>query len=83
MKSNIMTVTKNTERLDQINVGSAAMRKRIGTTVYEVAIHFDHDAKETMNEKILRLIENDLNLTVSGAMLYLPQSGKAPGRSPI
>jgi len=83
MQSNIMTVTIKPERLDQTKVGSAALRKRIGSTIYEVAIHFDQEANETMNEKILRLIENDLNLTVSGAMLFLPQKGKVPGRSPI
>lgn len=35
------------------------MRKRIGSTVYEVRVHFNQDAKETMNDKILRLIRNE------------------------
>lgn len=35
------------------------MRKRIGSTVYEVRIHFNQDAKETMNDKILRLIRSE------------------------
>jgi hypothetical protein len=41
--------------------------KRIGSTVYEVRIFFNHDAKETMEDKILRLIRNEA------------QNGKAAG----
>ena len=33
--------------------------KRHGSIVYEVAIHFNQDAKETMNDKIMRLIRNE------------------------
>lgn len=38
---------------------SLNMRKRIGSTVYEVRIHFNQDAKETMNDKLLRLIRSE------------------------
>ena len=31
----------------------------IGSTTYEVAIHFSKTSKETMNDKIFRLIKND------------------------
>jgi hypothetical protein len=34
--------------------------KRIGSIVYEVEIHFNQDAKETMNDKLLRMIRRDL-----------------------
>ena len=34
--------------------------KRHGSIVYEVEIHFNPDAKETMNEKTLRLIRRDM-----------------------
>jgi len=34
--------------------------KRIGSVVYEVVIHFNQDAKETMNDKILRLMKRDM-----------------------
>jgi hypothetical protein len=33
------------------------IRKRIGNIVYEVEVHFNPDAKETMQDKIKRLIE--------------------------
>ena len=36
------------------------MRKRIGSIVYEVEIHFNSDARETINDKKLRLIRRDL-----------------------
>ena len=35
-------------------------KKRHGSIVYEVAIHFNQDAKETMEDKKLRLIKNEM-----------------------
>lgn len=35
------------------------MLKRIGSTTYEVAIHFSATSKETVNDKIARLIKNE------------------------
>ena len=34
--------------------------KRLGSTVYEVRVCFNQDAKETMDDKIMRLIRNDI-----------------------
>ena len=36
--------------------------RRIGTTTYEVSIHFSDTSKETMADKIKRLIEQDIQL---------------------
>ena len=33
--------------------------KRIGNTTYKVNIHFSTTSKETMSDKIMRLIQND------------------------
>jgi len=41
------------------------MRKRIGSVVYEVIIHFNQDAKEVMHDKILRLMRRDMEASVS------------------
>jgi len=41
---------------------AASFSKRIGSIVYEVDIRFNPDAKETMNDKILRLIKNEANM---------------------
>ena len=34
--------------------------KRIGSIVYEVVFHFNQDAKETMDDKKIRLIRREL-----------------------
>jgi hypothetical protein len=41
------------------------MRKRIGSVVYEVIIHFNQDAKEVMHDKILRLMRRDMEAEAS------------------
>ena len=33
--------------------------KRLGSTVYEVNVYFNQDTKETMNDKIMRLVRNE------------------------
>jgi hypothetical protein len=34
--------------------------KRIGNTTYKVNVHFSTTSKETMDDKIMRLIQNDV-----------------------
>ena len=33
--------------------------KRIGSTTYRVSVHFSRTSKETLSDKILRLIQNE------------------------
>ena len=40
-----------------------ALRKQIGGTMYGLSVHFNEDAKETMKDKIKRLMENDVKAT--------------------
>ena len=40
-----------------------ALRKQIGGTMYCVKVHFNEDAKETMKDKIKRMLENDVKVT--------------------
>lgn len=35
------------------------LTKRIGSTTYKVSVHFSRTSKETMGDKIIRLIEKD------------------------
>lgn len=35
------------------------MTKRIGSTTYKVSVHFSRTSRETMGDKIMRLIEQD------------------------
>lgn len=44
-----------------------ALRKQIGGTMYVVRVHFNEDAKESMKDKIKRLIENDVRGTQHAA----------------
>lgn len=34
--------------------------RRIGSTTYEVSIHFSQTSSETITDKIMRLIQNDI-----------------------
>ena len=40
--------------------------KRIGSTNYRVNVHFSDTSRETMNEKIIRLIKNDASGKAAG-----------------
>jgi hypothetical protein len=39
---------------------TSRFKKRIGSVIYEVGIHFKKDATETLDKKVLRLIKNDM-----------------------
>lgn len=39
-----------------------ALRKQIGGTIYVVKVHFNEDARESMKDKIKRLLENDVKI---------------------
>ena len=71
--------SKDTTRVPGQNV----FQRRIGSTTYRVGIHFNPDAKENFNDKILRLMKNDLNLLRGHATMELPQTGWLPGGSPL
>jgi hypothetical protein len=57
------------------------MRKRIGSTVYVINVYLKNDAAETMDDKILRLIKKDLNLSAGNGMMEWPQTGRLSERS--
>lgn len=38
---------------------SGVFTKRIGSTTYRVSVHFSKTSRETVNDKILRLIKNE------------------------
>jgi len=45
---------------------SGAFTKRIGSTNYRVNVHFSKTSRETINDKVLRLIKNDTNGKAAG-----------------
>jgi hypothetical protein len=55
------------------------MQKRIGTTTFEVHAFFNPDATETLDEKILKLIENDLIYRPKCDTIKSPQTGRLSG----
>ena len=42
-------------------VEPVALKKKIGTIDFEVAVHFSKTSKRTMEDKILRLIESEVH----------------------
>jgi hypothetical protein len=59
-----LTVAGNTKRMEADEsrdnfTGPLVIRKRIGTTNYEVSAYFSRTSKESLEDKILRLALND------------------------
>ncbi len=44
----------------RVNTEPMTIRRRIGSIVYEVEIHFCPNARETLNDKIIRLMRRDM-----------------------
>ena len=59
-----------TERGENHAADPPQFTKRIGSTTYKVSVHFSRTSKETMNDKILRLIEREI------VPQSLPNAGK-------
>jgi len=59
------------------------LHRRIGSTTYRVRLHHNPDAKETLDEKVLRLLKNDLNLPASHDRMSLSQTGWLPEGSTL
>jgi hypothetical protein len=56
------TTVRNAEREPTIKCGDTphpVLLKRIDRTVYTVAVHFSQTSKETLQDKLLRLIERN------------------------
>ena len=57
--SNKASTPANASPLNAKETGQPAIVKKIGNTTYQVKIHFSTTSKETMSDKIKRLIIND------------------------
>ena len=57
--------------------------KRIGSTTYEVEVYVKKGAGETAEDKIIRLIKNDLNLALGHGKINLPQTDRLPERGSV
>ncbi len=61
---------------------SVFLTRRIGGTVYKVRVHTSDTAKETMEDKILRIIRNEV-VTTDGTydIMETPQMSRQSERS--
>ena len=57
--------------------------KRIGPTVYDVKVFTKKDSADTVEEKVLRLVRNDLNFTGDNVNIKIPQTERLPERSSL
>ena len=55
-----LTKKKNKQMENKKTNTPVALRKQIGGTTYVVRVHFNEDAKESMKDKIKRLIANEV-----------------------
>ena len=58
-ETNTRTTTPTASPLTVKEAAPPVMIKKIGKTTYRVKIHFSETSKETMSDKIKRLILND------------------------
>ena len=58
------TVNRSVKTLDKsANAEPVKFQKRIGSMTFVVAVHFSQMNKETMEDKVLRLIESEVRET--------------------
>jgi len=60
------------------NPESFAMKKRIGSTTFFVNVHFNKEGRETLEEKALRLMKNELNFSPKNVKINSLQAGWLP-----
>jgi hypothetical protein len=41
-----------------------AITRKLGRTTYQVYVHFSETSKETLTDKIMRLVKNDINTNI-------------------
>jgi len=74
------TLTQNTADRKPLR-----LTRRIGSTTYRVSVHFSGTSRETMGDKILRLIQNDATGTqetpdTPHADTQVPQTAATAGK---
>jgi len=52
------------------------IRRKIGNTVYRVSVSFSGTSKERLEDKIMRLAENELNFGGFSGIMKIPQTGQ-------
>ena len=61
------------------NDKTAVLYKRIGSTNYKIRVHFSETSKETINDKIVHLIQNEgLSSAAERDIIETPQMSRPP-----
>ena len=71
---------QNTAKQSQ-NAEKMTMQKRIGSTTYHIGLHFNPEATETLEQKIERILKNDLQSLPKSAKIDTLQAGLPNERS--
>ena len=66
---------KTMEKQTMATTESFVLRRRIGCTVYRLGIYFNPNAKETLTDKVCRLLKNDLQSAPEDATMASLQAG--------
>ena len=70
-------MAENESRKDYVT-----LTRRVGNTNYKVRVHFNETGEETMEDKILRMIQRDaLNPPMDCAIMGTPQMNRQSERS--
>ena len=68
---------------EKVVAQSSRFCKRIGSTVYSVGVYFKEGAKETLEEKILRMMKSDLASELACGIMVKPQAETPPERGSL
>jgi hypothetical protein len=73
----------NTVNIETTNPEPLVLNRQIGSTTFRVNLHFNHNAKETLVNKIYRLLKNDLQTTPENAKIESLQASWLSERSSL
>ena len=74
--------TQKAER-EKINAQSSRFCQRIGSTVYTVNIYFKEDSKESLEDKMFRMMQSDLTNERICGNIIMPQADALPERGSV
>lgn len=75
-------MTKNESESTNHKSNSVTLTRRVGNTNYKVQVHFSETGEESMEDKILRMIQRDaLNQPTDCAIMNAPQMSRQSERS--
>ena len=65
------------------NAQSSRFTHRIGSTVFSMGVYFKEDSKETLEEKMFRMMKSDLNNGQLCGNIMVPQADALPERGSV